>query len=33
VVNKYMEIPILDHTVIYYQCIQCYLQETTKYMS
>ena len=30
VVNKYMEISILDHTVIYYLCMQCYLQETTK---
>ena len=29
-VNKYMEIPILDHTVIYYICMQCYLQETIK---
>ena len=32
VVNKYMELPIKDHTVIYYQCMQCYWHATTREM-
>jgi len=24
IVNRYMTIPILDHTVIFHQCMECY---------
>ena len=30
IVNRYMAIPILDHTVVYYQCMQCYWFSETR---
>jgi len=30
IVNRYMEIPILDHTVIHYQCMECYWHAGTR---
>jgi hypothetical protein len=30
IINKYMTIPILDHTVIFHQCMQCYWYSGTR---
>ena len=30
VVNRYVEIPILDYTVIYYQCLKCHWSSQTR---
>lgn len=30
IVRKYIDIPILDHTVIYHQCQQCYWSAGTR---
>jgi hypothetical protein len=28
IIRKYIEIPILDYTIIYYQCTDCYWDST-----
>ena len=30
IVNRYMTIPILDHTVIFHQCMECYWYAGTR---
>ena len=30
IIRNYMEIQILDHTIIYYQCVDCYWSATLR---